>query len=519
MTIQSLEICFFTGNALFQEINLLSFFDAVNVSQKKQFTRSELPLLEDNKSYLFVTDDEKTLKALTKTALRSRYVIYIAGSGEDVPLDMLNSISLVVSKKDPRVLTEHRIMRLKEQIYSDYRAFMGYNMLNGAINVLPDIFWFKGLNGLHYNVNAAFAELAGKDREECEGKTYEYIWNVSEEAAAACAETDTQTVKSGKMQRFSEPLITEGGMRQMSTRKAPVCDMFGNIIGTVGTGHDVTDFNNLGHQLTVLTESLPIPAIMCSSEWKTIRVNDDFRKTFGMDVSNMAGFYYPQWKKEHMTPESEPVSDIQKHLIIQEYRISREKSSPLFLVTEQEIRDSFNCLSGYICFMQDITAERHYKKTKLGEAIIDGLTGLYNRKHFMNYLKRNASAPMTMLYMGLDRFKEVNDIFGHSKGDEILMEAARHIKDEFPEFMNVRIGGDEFASVILENIDDDDLIEKIVDLEEKIKSINVSGKTHLSISIGIDRKGKDDISIDELIKHCDQKMCKAKDRHHSETED
>jgi diguanylate cyclase (GGDEF)-like protein len=83
----------------------------------------------------------------------------------------------------------------------------------------------------------------------------------------------------------------------------------------------------------------------------------------------------------------------------------------------------------------------------------DGLTGLFNRRRFIADLE-NAAMPanvglMTVGVIDLDRFKPVNDTFGHSFGDRLLIEVAHRLRDAAPNNATLyRIGGDEFAMII-----------------------------------------------------------------------
>ncbi|WP_417257774.1 diguanylate cyclase domain-containing protein [Celeribacter sp.] len=84
-------------------------------------------------------------------------------------------------------------------------------------------------------------------------------------------------------------------------------------------------------------------------------------------------------------------------------------------------------------------------------ASIDPLTGLYNRRYALPYLERLASeaietkAPFAVMIVDIDKFKSVNDRYGHSVGDAVLVEVARRLRDKLrPQDLVARIGGEEF---------------------------------------------------------------------------
>ncbi|MBU1879639.1 MAG: sensor domain-containing diguanylate cyclase, partial [Chloroflexi bacterium] len=92
-------------------------------------------------------------------------------------------------------------------------------------------------------------------------------------------------------------------------------------------------------------------------------------------------------------------------------------------------------------------------------AITDGLTGLYNHRHFFDQLNREMARawrlaqPLSLLILDIDHFKHFNDTFGHVRGDEVLHTVGRILQENTRRFdLAARYGGEEFA-VILSNSD------------------------------------------------------------------
>jgi len=90
-------------------------------------------------------------------------------------------------------------------------------------------------------------------------------------------------------------------------------------------------------------------------------------------------------------------------------------------------------------------------------AIVDHLTGLYNRRYFDKYLKKIISETgkkkkhFSLLMIDIDKFKEVNDKYGHLVGDNVLNELARVLKASMRRGdVCFRYGGDEIAVILLE---------------------------------------------------------------------
>jgi diguanylate cyclase (GGDEF)-like protein len=88
-------------------------------------------------------------------------------------------------------------------------------------------------------------------------------------------------------------------------------------------------------------------------------------------------------------------------------------------------------------------------------ASIDGMTGLYNRRYFMDMAEgafahaQWFSQPLVVLLIDVDHFKEINDVHGHAVGDRVLVDLARRFRDQVrPDDIAGRLGGDEFIIMI-----------------------------------------------------------------------
>ena len=96
------------------------------------------------------------------------------------------------------------------------------------------------------------------------------------------------------------------------------------------------------------------------------------------------------------------------------------------------------------------------------QAITDGLTGLYNHRHFYKRLEEEVATakrygvPLSLLMLDLDDFKRFNDTFGHPAGDRVLCEVADILRHQVRNLVDLpaRYGGEEFA-VILPNTPDE----------------------------------------------------------------
>ncbi len=154
------------------------------------------------------------------------------------------------------------------------------------------------------------------------------------------------------------------------------------------------------------------------------------------------------------------------------------------------------------------------------QAHFDVLTGLPNRQLLKDRLTQLLSSAKlndrggAILFLDLDRFKEINDVFGHSKGDAVLKQAAARIKSIAREHDTVaRLGGDEFV-VVLPNVSGDSTVRNMARLllEKLSEAFTVSGVDHyLSASIGITMFPDDGATVEILLKNSDSAMYRAKE--------
>ncbi len=168
----------------------------------------------------------------------------------------------------------------------------------------------------------------------------------------------------------------------------------------------------------------------------------------------------------------------------------------------------------------DITDRKKFEEQLKTRAITDDLTGLFNRRGFFmladqkRKLVDRTKRPMSLLYLDIDGFKNINDEFGHSEGDRALVDTANILKESFRESDIVaRIGGDEFAVLLTEH-SGSDFENLIVDnLLDKTEKFNDQGgrEYELLFSIGIANYDNEHIcSIDELLMRADELMYKVK---------
>ncbi len=185
------------------------------------------------------------------------------------------------------------------------------------------------------------------------------------------------------------------------------------------------------------------------------------------------------------------------------------------------IRSSTNEPLYFVVQVQDITDQKKSAEQLAYQAFYDSLTGLANRSqlehginNLINYSKRYHKK-FAVFFLDLDKFKEINDTFGHNVGDEILITVAERLKNAIRKTdIAARLGGDEFVLVMTDVIN----FEYISSFAEKLISvlsqpIKINGNDFLiTTSIGVSIYPIDGNDYQTLIKNSDLALYQSKEQ-------
>jgi diguanylate cyclase (GGDEF)-like protein/PAS domain S-box-containing protein len=176
--------------------------------------------------------------------------------------------------------------------------------------------------------------------------------------------------------------------------------------------------------------------------------------------------------------------------------------------------------AGYVYTFRDISDRLQTEGKLQHDAMHDVLTGLPNRALFMDRLNqaftrrvRRPDQSCGVLFLDLDKFKEINDVLGHAAGDVVLVSTAQRLLSALrPQDSPARLGGDEFA-VLVEGViiaSDLETVAKRV-LAAMSAPFDVLGhQVHAGASIGAALAGQEHTSSDMLIRDADFAMYRAK---------
>jgi diguanylate cyclase (GGDEF)-like protein/PAS domain S-box-containing protein len=173
----------------------------------------------------------------------------------------------------------------------------------------------------------------------------------------------------------------------------------------------------------------------------------------------------------------------------------------------------------FCAFLRDITERRHAEERLTHLAHNDALTEIPNRSLFNDRLteamrrSKRTGELLALMYLDIDRFKSINDCYGHATGDTLLIEFSRRLKASVRASDTVaRLGGDEFT-IIAESLssetDAENIARKIINNVRKETKIN-DFELNVTTSIGITFYRGDNLDKDQLINNADRALYRAK---------
>lgn len=189
-------------------------------------------------------------------------------------------------------------------------------------------------------------------------------------------------------------------------------------------------------------------------------------------------------------------------------------------LTVSAVRNRLGVVEHYVAMFSDITERKKQEEIITFQAFHDALTGLPNRILFLDRLEqmlvqgtRSGARTAAVMFLDLDRFKQINDTLGHEAGDQCLKEVARRLRQCVRASDTVaRMGGDEFTILLPEIAEKGDVrmvAQKILDTM-KTPLLLAGQEVIITTSIGISLFPRDGRDGETLLKHADAAMYRVK---------
>lgn len=399
--------------------------------------------------------------------------------------------------------------------------------LRTLFNTAPDLIWLKDANGVYLMCNQLVEAFLGVPESKLKGTTdYDYT---DKEQADFIRASDLKAIELGG-EVVSERWVTFAEDQRkvlLEITKAPVYDSDQHLIGVLGVAHDITkraETEAKLRQSATVFESTLEGVFITDEDTKILDINQSFIDITGYGRDEAIGatprllssgrhddaFFKDMWRSINDTGKwrGEIWNKRKDQTIFPEW------------LTVNTVRNENDGVLNYVAVFTDITEIKQSQNKLNFLAHHDALTSLPNRLFFnqklekaLNHAKR-IDSKLAILFIDLDRFKNINDSFGHTAGDHLLMHLSEGLKKIVRlEDTVARISGDEFI-ILFEDIKS---TETVVGAIEKIMNVFASSFTieghniRITASIGISLYPMDGTNATDLIRNADAAMYRAKD--------
>jgi diguanylate cyclase (GGDEF)-like protein/PAS domain S-box-containing protein len=323
-------------------------------------------------------------------------------------------------------------------------------------------------------------------------------------------------------------LFSDGRIKYVREACETRYDDKGNPVLSQGTVQNITEQKEAEQQLGLYASvflNSPDATLITDQNNCIIAVNPALTELTGYTLKELEGVN-PNIMASGLTPHQtyQEMSDaLEQQGYWQGELIDRAKDGKVYpkWTTIAVIRDENGQIINHIICFYDITERKAAEERIHYLAHHDTLTGLFNRFSLENRLgqavvqARRTNKQIAVLFIDLDRFKNINDSLGHQIGDQFLKEVAKRLESIVRESDIVaRLGGDEFV-VVLTNLDDTKMIARLTGkMVETLREMYVieDHEIRSSSSIGVSIFPGDGEDVESLMKAADVAMYHAKEQ-------
>ena len=304
-------------------------------------------------------------------------------------------------------------------------------------------------------------------------------------------------------------------------------DLDGRPLRIAGTARDITASRNAEYEHRIASEvmrSMSEAVAVLDWDYNFVAINQSFTRitgyadveVIGKQVTLLDSDQHEKSLFEHMRAELDRDSRWSGEV----WKVRKDGEEILCKIETNVVPDASGQRRLYVMVLNDITEQKRAEQELRYLANYDTLTSLPNRSLLSERLSRaivrarRENGRVAVLFIDLDRFKDINDSLGHATGDRILRAAAARVQQTVGAQHTVaRLSGDEFT-VVLEDIvsfeEAENIAEKIIDAFRLPLSFGERLELAVSPSIGISLYPDHAQVPTDLLKHADTAMYQAK---------
>ncbi len=328
---------------------------------------------------------------------------------------------------------------------------------------------------------------------------------------------------TGRLDGFATKLKTRGGRPFYALMSAQILTAGEEVVFMVGFS-DVTAqklaeiaVRQSEESVRTLFETAPVPLILTSlAERKVILANRRATDLFAVPTHGVVGrqtpdFYYDPQDRVRLMQVLETKGVYNN----EEVRL-RAADGRLFWALMSGRVMEYEGQKAVLTGVLDVTHQKELETALRELAATDPLTGIANRRAFMTSAEKElarsnrSGQPVSILYLDLDHFKNVNDRYGHAVGDEVLVRSAAAVREELRAIdVFARIGGEEFA-ILLPDTPARGALALAERIRARIEALEwLEGRLEITTSVGVAQRTSGE-TLDQLLPRADRALYRAK---------
>ncbi|RRQ22746.1 sensor domain-containing diguanylate cyclase [Thiohalobacter thiocyanaticus] len=381
-------------------------------------------------------------------------------------------------------------------------------------------------------INQRHEQLTGMHHAECAGRLVDEV--LPPDLAEQVRKNYRRCVRLRSAIDYDETLELPAGTTFWRTTLVPYLDPDGRVFRLLGTAFEITRTVHLEQStryqsaiLSAYLEESPDGILVVDADNHMRTWNQRFLEIWNLPLEVMEsgdGRRALEIVRNQLeTPDefTERILDLYQHLDQEErgYRFAMRDGRMLERYS-RGLKDTQGTYWGRIWFYRDVTDHEILTNRLLQLASTDSLTGITNRRIFMETMAeeyrraRRYNHSFTVLMIDLDRFKQVNDRYGHEGGDAALKSFTATIAPMLRETdLFARMGGEEFT-ILLPETDIEEATQLARRLGQAVAGITVNshrGAFAITVSIGVSQLQPDDADAEETLSRADRALYTAKE--------